>query len=396
MRYIITLAALLFALNSAAQHFISDGDKRIEYSSIADAENRLIEIIKKHKAFPEKLFTQLVENDDRCIAYDFGKLEKAAERVTYRPFRVITSEDGILRFYSWDISGGTMSGFSGITSYKDGSKVHSHSFISDEIDMGDYERGDSESRKIGVKACGAFDVKCIQPHNGQKVYVVSSFSCGSSAMALTVLSAYTITDGKLKEFPLFNTEGELNHSVEFYHDPCITYFGNVVFEGDDIYIPETREGKFSTRGDWETGRLLHYRFNGKKFNYRGILYPEKLHKSLCNYERNIVVLDNGTWIIRIDKMPDGTFRYASWKNKECSEEPDLITGNGSYTESKIEKGYNSKQEKYIFKNGEYSYDISWILDYAFSLLNPTDWLVEVKRGDKVLMRIREKKIKVEE
>ena len=98
MRYIITLAALLFALNSAAQHFISDGDKRIEYSSIADAENRLIEIIKKHKAFPEKLFTQLVENDDRCIVYDFGKLEKAAERVTYRPFRVITSEDGILRF----------------------------------------------------------------------------------------------------------------------------------------------------------------------------------------------------------------------------------------------------------------------------------------------------------
>ena len=391
MRYIITLAALLLTLNSAAQHYISVGNKRIEYNSIADAENKLIEIIKKRRAFPEKPFTQLVENDDRCIAYDFGKLEKAVESVTHRPFRVITSEDGMLRFYSWDISGGTMSDFSGITSYKDGSKVHSHSFISGEIDMGDYERGLSEARKIGAIACGAFDVKCVQPHSGQKVYVVSSASCGSSAMAMTVLSAYTITDGKLKECPLFNTEGELSSSVELYHDPCIAYFGDIVFEDNDIYIPETGEGKFPTRGDWETGRLRHYRFDGNRFNYSGILYPGKLHKSLCNYERNIVVLDNGTWIIRIDRMPNGTFRYASWKNKKCSEEPDLITGNGSYTESKIEKGYNSKQEKYIFKNGEYSYEISWILDYTFDILNPTDWLVEVKRAGKVLMRIREKK-----
>lgn len=391
MRYIITLAVLLFTLNSTAQYYIPNGSKFIEYNSIADAENKLIEIIKKHKAFPEKLFTYLVENDDRCIAYDFGKLEEAAESVTHRRFRVITSEDGMLRFYSWDISGGTMSDFSGITSYKDGSKVHTHFFISGEIEMGDYERGLSESHKIGAKACGVFDVKCIQSSNGQKVYIASSFSCGSGAMALTVLSAYTITNGKLKEYPLFNTKEELCSSIDFYRDPCITYFRDIVFEGDDIYIPETREGKFPTRGDWETGRLLHYHFDGNRFNYSGILYPVKLHHSLCNYERNIAILDNETWIIRIDKMPDGTFRYASWKNKKCSEEPDLITSNGTYNESKIEKDYNSKQEKYIFKNGEYSYKISWILDHAFSLLNPTEWLVEVKRGGKVLMRISEKK-----
>lgn len=79
--------AMLIALAAKAQkqRFMHDGEKKIYYSTVADAESKLIDHIKKsnnRRGFPEKLFMHLIKNDERCFTYGFSKLEKAAKSAT--------------------------------------------------------------------------------------------------------------------------------------------------------------------------------------------------------------------------------------------------------------------------------------------------------------------------
>lgn len=399
MRNFIALVAMFVALVVPAQkqRFMYDGKKKIYYNTVADAENRLIQYIEQHKerynAFPERYFTYLIENDERCLTYDFSKFEKAAERVTNMPFRVRTSEDGALRLYSWDISGGTMSDFSGITSYKDGNKVYSHSFITEDIDYSELEAGLNKQQKIGSIACGAYDIKEVELNDGRRIYVVFSFSSGSSILYSTSMKAYTISNGELKEYSLFVHGQKRSNTLTYYTNPCSTYFGDIKFDGNDLYIPETRNGSNPYGGDQETGRRLYYQFDGKTFNYTGINYPDELHSSLRNFKHNIVLIEQAPWKIRIDRMPDGKTRYASWKGKESKEVPDMVIKNGTYTKGSTGKNSDDKEyiERYTFSNGEYTYEVSWKFTYQFTPTGPEDWKVTVKRKGKVLMTLSEKK-----
>ena len=66
-KYFFLLLAF-FTISAAAQNLtrsITDGETTIQYSSIADAENKLIDYIDKnnsHYSFPSKLFSELVVN----------------------------------------------------------------------------------------------------------------------------------------------------------------------------------------------------------------------------------------------------------------------------------------------------------------------------------------------
>lgn len=396
MRHFITLAAILIALAAPAQkqRFMYDGEKKIYYNSVADAESKLIDHIKKSKnsrGFPESYFVYLIENDERCFTYDFSKLEKAAESATARPFRVRTSEDGMLRLYSWDIEGGTMSSFSGITSYKDKNRIFSHIFISDEIDMDEHEEGLDKSRKIGAIACGVYDINSIRLNSGQTVYVVHSYASGSSIMYSSGLEAYTIGNGELKEYNLFTHGSESSNRVSYFANPCCTYIGDIMLDGCDLYIPETREGYNPYGGDLETGRRLYYQFDGSTFNYVGIDYPQGLTKGLCNFGHNMIIIEQAPWTIRIDIMPDGKARYSSWKNKSSRETPDMVVRNGAHTSEPDPEDREQSTEKYTFSNGEYTYEVSWTQNYFFNPINPQDWKLVVKRKGKVLMTLKEKK-----
>lgn len=396
MRLLITLTAMLIAWAAPAQkqRFMYNGEKKIYYNSVADAESKLIDHIKRSKnsrGFPESYFVYLIENDERCFTYDFSKLEKAAESATARPFRVRTSKDGMLRLYSWDINGGTMSSFSGITSYKDGGKVYTHTFISGEIDIDDYMKEPDASSKTGAIACGAYDIKNMKLDSGQTVYVVSAYSSGSGTLYCSTLEAYTIGDGELKTYDLFTYGPKKSHWISYDCNPCGVYIGDIEFNGGDLYIPETRQGYNPYGGDLETGRRLYFQFNGSTFNYVGIDYPEGLNKSLCNFGHNMIIIEQAPWIIRIDIMPDGKARYSSWKNKSSRETPDMVVRNGAHTSEPDPEDREQSTEKYTFSNGEYTYEVSWTQNYFFNPINPQDWKLVVKRKGKVLMTLKEKK-----
>lgn len=391
MKKYIFLLYSIFATSAAAQDLtcsITDGETTIQYSSIADAENKLIEYIDKNEnycSFPSKLFSELVMNDERCFGYDFGRLIERAHDATVRPLRVVTSDDGNLRLYTWDVDGGTMSCYSGIASFRNSNGIFSYTSVND--DYWDIE-SDDESQNYANMACGVFEIKTIRLSNGTPVYAVYTHSSGSSIMHMTIVTAYAITESGIEPYNLFRDNGKETNSVLFYRNPSGSFPVDIILTDEELIIPETMEGDNPFGGDRITGRILHYRFNGEVFEHTGISYPDGLYKDLCNFQHNIIISYQDPWIFRIDKMPDGSYRYASWKNKKDTDVPNIVVNGGTYTSTVLgDTDSNAKEEKYTFRNHSYTYEISWIAEYYTYIHS---FKVVVKRGDQVLLTVEEK------
>ena len=386
-KYVFLLLAL-FALSVSAQeevHSITDGETNIYYSSIADAENKLIEYIDNNDSycgFPSELFSELVMNDERCFGYDFGRLIERARDATVRPLRVVTSDDGNLRLYTWDVDGGTMSCYSGIVSYRNSNGIFSHTTVNDDT-WGD------ESQNSAYIACGAFEIETITLPNGSPIYAIFTHSSGSSIMHMTTVEAYVITHTGIEPYNLFKHNGDEMNTVSFYRNPSGSFPVDIILTDNELIVPETMEGDNPYGGDRLTGRILHYRFNGEVFEHTGISYPDGLYKDLCNFQHNIIISYQDPWIFRIDKMPDGSYRYASWKNKKDTDVPNIVVNGGTYTSTVLDDtDSNAKEEKYVFKNYSYTYEISWIAEYYTYIHS---FKVVVKRDNEVLLTITDDK-----
>ena len=86
----------------------------------------------------------------------------------------------------------------------------------------------------------------------------------------------------------------------------------------------------------------------------------QLHKSLRGHKEPVWIVFAGKYRIRIDRMPSGELRYASWdKNKPISAPADLVLLGGTYDGARW-------WDSYTFKNGEYTYNV-W-----FSLIGHAD------------------------
>jgi hypothetical protein len=78
---------------------------------------------------------------------------------------------------------------------------------------------------------------------------------------------------------------------------------------------------------------------------------ESLHESLKQFKEPIMIMFTQKFSIRIDRMANGTYRYACWKRSEAmSTKPDLVIENGTF----VPEGSGGNCH-YSFVNGEYSY-----------------------------------------
>jgi len=79
-----------------------------------------------------------------------------------------------------------------------------------------------------------------------------------------------------------------------------------------------------------------------------------IHKSLKIFEKNVLLIETKKFKIRIDKIEDFKYRYASWNKKQTeSEKPNLILYNG-----KLQAHGTGGDYSYIFTNGAYEYEIA--------------------------------------
>lgn len=376
---------------------ISDGVRRIYYSDIVDAETKIIEYYEErlkeypdgydddfNSALPYKIFTELILHDSRAFNYDFERFLNASEndQGTRRSLRIVDSPDKRIRLYTWDEHGGSMTNYSGITSIATGGDVFSYATQKD-------ESGENTIDTFTDIASGAYKIDQFVDDFSETVYIIHSHSSGSTRMQLQYVCLYKLQNGRVIEAPLFKTSEGINNSISLYYEPSFSFYSGIEYKNGEFLLPETRENDLNPyAGNLFTGRCISYKWNGRYFGNDGIVYSqnEGLHSSLLNYQFNVIQINFEKWIIRIDKMANGAFRYASWKNpKTPKENPDLIISHGYEDIATDPEDSYKKTFKYIFQNNEYFYIVSWRSEYG-NLSSPE---LVVKRNDKVLMKLSE-------
>lgn len=376
---------------------IYDGARRIYYSDIVDAETKILdyyeERLKKYpdgydddfnSALPYKMFTDLILHDHRAFNYSFERFLDASKQDdgTRRPLRIVDSPDKKLRLYTWDEHGGTMTNYSGITSISTEGEVFSYATHKDEF-------GENTTDGFPDVASGAYEINLFTDDFSETVYIIYNHSSGSSRMQLQDASLYKIHNNRIIEAPLFQTEEGMSNNIYLYYEPSFSFYSGIEYKNGEFLLPETRENNLNPyAGNLFTGRCISYKWNGRFFKNNGIVYSqnEGLYPELLNYLFNVIQINFERWIIRIDKMPNGAFRYVSWKNpKTPKDTPDLIINSGYEDITSNNNDSYKKAFKYVFQNNEYFYIVSWISDYG-NLSYPK---LVVKRNDKILMELSE-------
>lgn len=400
-RIILIFTVLVFGAKLFAQSVplsISDGKCRIYYNGIPDAEEKILkyygERLKKYpdgydddsnSALPYKMFTELILHDPRAFDYDFERFLVASKDdfATRRPLRIVSSPDRKIRLYTWDEHGGTMTNYSGITSISVGNTVFSYSTINDEVS------GYNESSEFVDIASGAYEIDQFVGTDSEPVYIVYSHSSGSSIMQFNYASLYQIRDSLVVEAPLFENSDGMSNVIWFYFDPRFSFCSDIEFMDGEFLLPESRENDLNPyAGGLATGRSLSYKWNGRIFRYNGVSYSQNdnLTPKLHDYFYNVIQISFDKWIVRIDKMEDGSFRYASWKKaKTTGDLPDLVVNYGYEDIVADPEDEYHKTFKYVFQNNGYFYVVSWVSKYG-NLSSPE---LIVKKNDQVLMHLSE-------
>ena len=211
-------------------------------------------------------------------------------------------------------------------------------------------------KKITPAKTGAECVKkaiySLKRNDGQTIYVTESYFRESSSYGHSTLDAFYVSDGKIKILKnAFVTPNKNYHIGTEYIIPS-WYFSTDGKGWDWIYSldRDTQTFYVPVAEDLElTDQYDLYKFNGTKFVHIGREGGYWLHPSIRKFERLEKLAQVGKFLIRIDRISSGKFRYSSWSETEnMNRKPDIIIENGIYDEEK---------EEYRFINGNYIYSI---------------------------------------
>ena len=104
------------------------------------------------------------------------------------------------------------------------------------------------------------------------------------------------------------------------------------------------------------GRLISVNYQSKFERSKSAKLIEKdqtlIHESINKFLEPILIIETRRFKIRIDKLHNNQYRYASWSaDTKMSEKPDLILTNGKW----IPEG-SGGNHRYEFTNGIYKYE----------------------------------------
>lgn len=209
-----------------------------------------------------------------------------------------------------------------------------------------------------VNGCATTRIIQVKDQNDNVIYLTENYLTDTT-WEYGSIDAFTIKDGKLVQVPeLFvNSDRQIRDNLEYsyymntYNDilgPVVA--GHSVFGWDEntrmLLCPTEEFGEFCDRYE-------SYEFNGSKFVYTGNKVGKNLHPSLCDFEVLAGIYWTGHQLIRIDRMQDGTYRYASWYLdilepivEDMEDEPELVIHGGT-----LEDGW------YQFSMGEFTYKV---------------------------------------
>lgn len=132
----------------------------------------------------------------------------------------------------------------------------------------------------------------------------------------------------------------------------------------------------------EDGRLISVNYQSFTESKRkaALLTAEKskLHESIRVFEEPVSVLKTSKYLIRIDDLGNGNYRYASWPvTKAMSSKPDIVITNGKFTADGTGGNHSI-----TFTNNGYTYECYFTIIGA---KNDPPATVTISKGNKVLL-----------
>ena len=198
-----------------------------------------------------------------------------------------------------------------------------------------YAQNELEGRLVGT----------VTATNGKTIYLTERLNYG-----LYSIAAFTKSNGKYVEEKAFKVRKgyqSVINSVKYDNwissDPNGGFFA---FNKSDntLYVPLINEDLVGS------DRYIVYKFDGQHFVRKGTDAGYWLHPSLHSFDYLYSIGRTKDHLVRIDRMEDGSLRYAAWSSKKTmKDKPSIILFSDDYFD----------EEGIAFYNGDYKY----VFDY---------------------------------
>ena len=316
----------------------SDGNTAFTFSSMEEAEWKMAHGCFKNICFWEAL-EQVLMLEPSSMSYSFDTLRKHEEIV------IMDSEDGLVRCYG----------------YREGSALP---YL-----LVQYKVGDNV-KLAGTEGCECENgCYCVLPEKlycfeekGIHYYLVWGFCGYMGGIFSHSLCAFKLDETGLSLAYIFSLNDELDNfqsvdlefcDAEIMDDTSFGYFDKKTLT---FYNPEVIGGLEEVDGCYSNDTRLTDRYYKLVWNDDSFVYESDksvpnpfLCEALSNYTCLEKIAETEKYKIRVDQMPNGTYRYASWnRNTPWSSAPELIVTNGTF---------DKKTEQYVFRNKEYEYRV---------------------------------------
>ena len=333
------------------------------YDSMEEAEQKLIKVLLAKYGDPEDNYqnmhygeiTDFILKEPRSLDYPFTALQEKGF------VSIHTSADGNLRLYYWNNgSGGTCISWSNICQYRSNGEVYSYVGAITDV------KYDCFAPKDFVSDCAVLGIRTLYDDDNVPLYLVHAYVRESGNWGYSSVEAVRIADGKIVAAPVFSGNEDIYSYkqnellAQCYRDIEYRiagwYFRANDGEGWDWQFRYDNKSNilYLPRVDYENSDLSDryslYKFNGKTLDFIGVDGGFWLHPSLRSFEYLELILVTKSHRVRVDRMYDGTYRYASWNHRATMDNlPDIILYGGLSDE---------EHEEFHFRSGNFEYIVS--------------------------------------
>lgn len=226
------LASMLQKISALSQNQADD------YEKLEATNEQMLSFLKKNSISPQMMKAPLKEACGNGLT-------------------ALISDDKKVRCYSWDtLTGGTMHFFYSLIAYDTGSGIKCKVF------------NPNDKNSEGEDPGSCFEgIDTIKTTDGKTVYLVRELFIGSGMIHARSITAYVVANGKLTEYPFFQTTKKTLKSISFgfgeYSDEAEIKLSS---DKKTLQIPIIKKSEDDTGP--ATGKYLKYVFDGKCFVFK--------------------------------------------------------------------------------------------------------------------------------
>lgn len=237
-------------------------------------------------------------------------------------------------------------------------------------------------------------IHTIVRRDGSTYYLMDCSSKASSSDGYDYLQAYRIAGDSIRQVNVVDggplTDGDdiwfsVNYSIPHWYFATDGYGYDWLFAYDaatrKLYVPLAEQRQL-------TDRYEVWQFDGNRFVALGQQPHMHLHPRAGNYHELVRYMETDSYLVRVDHMPSGNLRYASWaRPKTLADAPDVMFEGGTKRSCTAAPNGVHYCDDYHFRRGIYEYivDSCEIVNRPDASATHTHYLV-VKRHGKVVFK----------